>query len=109
MIVLREGKAYELTSDELLAAYREQELLFDIDDVKSALECEADTWSWPTSDEDEPRIAAANAILANKSAVEAIARQKRHNEDHYGMNWNDALNDAVKDAINEQMEKMDNE
>ena len=108
MIILREGKAYELTSDELFEAYREQELLFDIDDVKSALECEADAWTWPTSDEDELRIAAANAILANKSAVEAIARQKRHNEDRYGMNWNDALNDAVKDAINEQREKMGN-
>lgn len=108
MIILREGKAYELTSDELFEAYREQELLFDIDDVKCALECEVDTWSWPTSDEDEPRIEAANTILANKSAVEAIARKKRHNEDRYGMSWNDALNDAVKDAIAEQMEKMNN-
>ena len=93
MKIVRDGKEYELTSNELYEAYREQEALYDIDDVKSELECIAD------GDDENLRTVAARVVLADDCLLKEVAHQKRRNEDKYGMNWNAAVHDAVADML----------
>lgn len=96
MIIVRDGRAYELTQEEVYQAYREQELLYDIDDVRSELECIAE-------DDCDRRAIAAKAILDDETLLTSVACQKRRNEDRYGMNWTEAVHDAIVDALNDEI------
>lgn len=99
MKIERNGVEYELTSEELLHAYWEQEHLYDIDDVKSELELVVD------NDIDEAEyIEAAKRIYEDSDKLDSVARSKRRNIDRYNMEWNFAVSEAVKDAIQEEME-----
>ena len=102
MIILRDGKAYKLTSDELYKAYREQELNYDIDDVYNELEAivSADV-------DEEAYVEAARRVLVSEDLLRDAAYQKRRNMDKYGLSWNDATIEAVKDAVCREMNNAD--
>ena len=98
MIILRDGKAYELTSDEIYEAYREQELIYDIDDVYNELEAIVG------ADVDEKAyVDAARRVLASNDLLREAAYQKRRNMDKYCLSWHDATIEAVKDIVCREM------
>lgn len=98
MIIVRDGKTFELTDRELADAYYEQEHLFDIEDVKGELE------SIVSADVDEEEyVAAAQRILDSPELLNDCARDKRRNTDKYGMAWDAATTEAVKDAVCAEM------
>lgn len=99
MIIVRDGRAYELTQEEVYQAYREQELHFDIDDVKSELELiiEDDI-------DEELYVEAAKRIYANENMLRDVALAKRRNMDRYNMEWSYAVSEAVKDAVCAEMD-----
>ena len=99
MKILRDGKEYELTSDELFAAYLEQEHIYDLDDVKSELELiiEDDI-------DEELYVEAAKRIYSDENMLHNVAYSKRRNMDRYNMEWSYAVSEAVKDAVCAEMD-----
>lgn len=93
MKIERDGNFYELTSEELVHAYWEQEHLYDVEDVKCELESivSADVGR-------EEYVAAAKRVLETPELLHATARDKRHNMDKHGMSWEYATAEAVKDS-----------
>lgn len=102
MKIIRNGEEYELTSVELYAAYREQELKFDIDDVVNELEAivGADC-------DEEAYIAAAKRVLESDNLLRVAAYDKRRNMDKYDLSWKDATIEAAKDAVCREMSNSD--
>lgn len=102
MTIVRNGITIELTADELFSAYREQEYIFDCEDVKNGLE------SIVSADVDEEEyVAAAKRILESDSLLNACAGDYRKNIDKYEMGWYDARELAVKDACCAEMNSVD--
>lgn len=91
MKITRCGKDIELTSQERLRAYYEQEHVFDIEDVRNELE------EWAEQGDLEARLAAN--LLADRAKLSEIALDKRRNMDKYDMDWGIATRTAVKDAF----------
>ena len=82
MIIIRKlsendpGTVFELTSKELMAAYKEQQHLLDVEDVKSVLRM---------TDDDDPEVAAIYCrILEDQKAIDRIAYAYRHEYDKHG-------------------------
>jgi len=98
MKIVRDGKDYELTSEEVYAAYLEQEHIYDVDDVRSELELiiEDDM-------DEEAYIEAAKRIYNDPVKLDEVARAKRKCIDKYNMEWGYAVSESVKDAICEEM------
>lgn len=83
MIIIRKlsendpGTVFELTPKELMAAYKEQQHLLDVEDVKSVLE--------RMTDDDDPEVAAIYCrILEDQKAIDRIAYAYRHEYDKHG-------------------------
>lgn len=92
MKIERHGRAIELTNQERLSAYYEQEHEFDVEDVRGELAGYADG--------EDARIAdIAAALLEDDTRLSAIAKVKRQNMDKYDMTWDVATQDAVKKAL----------
>lgn len=85
---------FELTSEELLAAFEEQEHLYDIQDVKNKFEGEID----PNEFEDEHGFP-MDLVMDNQDLLDEMAWESRHNQDKHGMEWQYARDDAIKDII----------
>lgn len=94
MKVYRNGKSYELTPDELVEAYFEQERNFDIADCQDAIRTivEDDT-------EDESIVAAAKKILNSSELISDCAVEMRVNINKYDMYWSDARDSAIRSII----------
>lgn len=82
MIIIRKlsendpGTVFELTSKELMAAYKEQQHLLDVEDVKSVLE--------RMTDDDDPEVAAIYCrFLEDQKAIDRIAYAYRHEYDKH--------------------------
>lgn len=102
MVIVRNGITIELTADELFSAYREQEHIFDCEDVKNGLD------SIVSADVDEEEYAAAaKRILGSASLIDACANDYRLNIDKYEMGWYDARELAVKDACCAEMSSVE--
>lgn len=82
MKIIRNGVEFNLTKEELIEAYFEQQYEFDKGDVIGRLE--------EMDDEAEREKLTAN--------VENIAEDMRRNIDKYGMDWTYALDEAIKNA-----------
>lgn len=87
MKIIREGKEFELTADELLAAYQEQEAIWDRDNIIQNMEFYLSAFEHIALSENESFIASAAAKL-------------RENEDN-GLSYDDALRFAFKEAKKE--------
>ena len=98
MKIVRDGKKYELTSDELYEAYLEKEHEYDVEDVKSELELIIDN-----DMDEEAYIEAAKRVYADENKLDDVAREKRRSIDKYGTEWSYAVSDAVKDAVLDEM------
>ena len=89
MKIEREGKVFELTTEERYSAYYEQEHEFDIEDVIGELESRCDG-------EDDTLV---RELLADRDRLSAAADKKRRLVDDFDVNWNDATREAVDEAI----------
>lgn len=98
MVIIRDGKAIELTERELADAYYEQEHLFDVEDVKGELEVIVEN-----DVDEEEYVAAAKRVLSDSKLLSACAYDKRRNMDKYDMNWVSATSDAVHSAVRAAM------
>lgn len=92
---------FELTSEEVSAAYYEQEHLFDVQDVKDKLEGEME----PGEFEAEYGVP-AELVLNNESLLNEIAWESRHNQDHYGQEWQYARDNAISEIIERHREEL---
>lgn len=85
MKIVREGKEFELTSQELLQAYKEQESIFDLLNIEHNLENHV-------SLEEYARL------KDNKDFLEAAAKLLRENQDDKNMGYDTALSQAIYDT-----------
>lgn len=91
----------ELTSDELYSAYLEKEHEYDRQDIQDELE------SYNFNDETCKDFfdiygIPLDKVFGNDELISEIAYEKRHNQDHYGMEWTYARDDALKDVLYER-------
>lgn len=77
----------ELTSEELAAAYKEQEYLYDVENVRNNIS----SGGYEDSD--------GNEIEFTEDDIDEIAYRLRYNMDRYEMDYDHALGDAMSDFI----------
>lgn len=87
MKIIREGKEFELTAEELLAAYQEQEAIWDRSNIVQNME-------WYLSSFEQM------ALSENESFIASATSKLRENEDN-GLSYDDALRFAFKEAKKE--------
>jgi len=92
MKIMREGKEYELTSDELFNAYLEQEHIFDIQNIENNMEYHL-------------RREEYEILKDNRDFIERAADELRHNQDKHDMDYEYALSEAFRDIKDEFFEK----
>ena len=95
-----EIREFELSSDELWNAFLEQEHKFDRNDVLSKLE---DCKDAPENARDflEYYGVSYTDVLNNDDLINALAKEKRHNQDKHGMEWEHAREEAFKDVLSD--------
>lgn len=93
---------FELTSEELFAAFEEQEHLFDIQDVKNKFESELDP-----NEFEETHGFPMDLVMGNQDLLEEMAWESRHNQDKHGMEWEYARDDAIKDIIEKHRDELE--
>lgn len=94
MKIVRDGKEIELTPQELVDAYMEQQELFDIADVRTLLEC---------FDDEELQISYGGTFAQLEPLIEEMATRMRRYIDKYDMNWDYAREEAVLDIAEENL------
>ena len=85
-IILGKEEEFELTPDELYAAYREQEFKFDRSDIE-------DYFAAFEKEDIEEEYGMTIAELEGK--YDDMAYEMRRNIDKYGMDWSYARDDAI--------------
>ena len=103
MKIIRDGKEYELTHDELYMAYLEQEHEFDVNDVDSFIY----DYEYNMDGDGEKIFYNKYGITVEraKANIDRIAYEKRRNIDKYDMEWRDAVTEATRtiaEEINEE-------
>lgn len=100
MIIIRKlsendpGTVFELTPKELMAAYKEQQHLLDVEDVKNVLE--------RMIDDDDPEVAAIYCrILEDQKAIDRIAYVYRHEYDKHGDEYETFAKGSIFDFSSE--------
>ena len=88
MKITRDGKEYELTSDELYNAYIEQEGIFDRENIENNMELYLDEEAY-------------ELLKDNDDFIEEAAQKLRRNQDKYDMNYEYALSDAFQSVKKE--------
>lgn len=88
MKIIRDGKEYELTPEELYNAYLEQESIYDHSNIKDNME------GYLNYDE-------YKRLKNNETFIECAVAKLRKNQDEYDMGYDDALSSAFKEAAKE--------
>lgn len=83
MKIIRNRQEFELTADELFNAYKEQQYIFDIENIKYNMENYLDELEY-------------DLLNDNEEFIEAAAEQLRRNQNKYDMDFDDALKDAFE-------------
>ncbi len=96
MKIIRGGKEYELTFEERLQAYHEQQLIFDCDNISENL-----SWIMDRLGSDRPNIE-ADELTDNDDFVKKAAEISRDLQDGEDMNFSDALVEAVRRVLKER-------
>lgn len=91
MKIIRDGKEFELTRDELFVAYSEQKYLFAIENIEMNME------NYLEDEEYE-------ALKDNRDFIEEAATELIRNEDKYNMDYSEALKDAIEDTKDRYLE-----
>ncbi len=84
MKIFRDGKEIELTKEELFNAYKEQEGIFDIQNIKDNMEYYLDE--------------SHETLIGNKDFIEEAASELRRNLDKYDMDYENAISSALKNT-----------
>ena len=85
MKINRDGKQYELTANELFQAYKEQEHIYDLDNIRMNME--------DYLDED-----VYECLKDNEEFIAEAAERLRNNQNKHNMDYESALDAALKDA-----------
>lgn len=96
---------FELTQEELYAAYLEKEHEFDKQDIDDALE-NYNYNSETRRDFEENYGLPLKQIYQNEDLIDKLAYEMRHNQDHYGMDWTAARDEALKDILIEYKDNL---
>ena len=87
MTIERNGQPIELTADELMKAYYEQEHNFDMQDVQEYIE----------EYDDETIFSVDKARLFE--LIDDIATEERRLMDKWGLRWYDAIDQAIENVL----------
>jgi len=98
MIIKRDGTAIELTEQERMAAYLEQQHIFLIDQVRETLE------EFAECDDAEGDLAIR--FLEDEAMLSDIAHVCLGNIDDHDMDWDEAAQSAVEDALATHLRSM---
>lgn len=85
MTIIREGKRFELTKEELLKAYMEQENIFDIQNIEGNMENYLDESEY-------------GLLKDNKQFIKDAGRELRRNQDQYDMGYENAIREAFEET-----------
>ena len=91
MKIIRDGKEFELTREELFNAYVEQRWLFAVENIEMNME------NYLEDDEYE-------VLKDNREFIEDAAHELIRNEDKYDMDYSEALKDAIEDTKDRYLE-----
>lgn len=91
MKIIRDGKEFELTREELFNAYAEQRWLFAVENIEMNME--------NYLEDDEYEI-----LKDNREFIEDAAHELIRNEDKYNMDYSEALKDAIEDTKDKYLE-----
>ena len=89
---------FELTNDELYSAYLEKEHEYDCQDIQDELEnynYSDDTRNDFLNDYGVP----FDKVFGNDELISVLAFEKRHNIDHFGMEWTSARDNAFVEVL----------
>ena len=98
MKITREGKTYELTRDELYAAFVEMRDIFDVEEIRNELDNRM-------NGDDPAEAEAAEKAMANTELLEELAEQLRDYLDYYDVNYRSAVEQAADCAIDRMKEE----
>ena len=84
MKIIRNGKEIELTEDELFAAYQEQEVLFDVQNIEQNMQNYLDEQEYDT-------------LKNNQEFVNDAAAELRRNQDKFDMTYEYAMREAFSE------------
>ena len=94
MKIARNGQDYELTAEELVTAYFEQQFNFDLsdcrDEVSRIIEDDLDERTY---------VEAAKKVLNSQDLLADCAMDMRRNIDKYDMEWSYARDEAVRSIV----------
>lgn len=93
---------FELTSDELLAAFKEQEHLFDVQILREKFESEMD----PDEFEDEHGFP-MELLMDNQDLLEEMAVLSRRKQDKDGLDWVCARDDAIDEILEKHRDELE--
>lgn len=96
MTIERDGRLIELTADELLDAYYEQEHNFDMQDVQEHIEEYDDETIFSYTVRDYTASADKAGLL---ELVDDIATEERRLIDKWGLRWYDAIDQAIENVL----------
>lgn len=88
--------SFELDSQELYEAYREQEFRFDRNDCEDCISCMSD---------EEVRDTYGVSAETFHTLLDEMASEKRRNMDKYEMSWDYARDEAVKSVIGRYLDE----
>ena len=97
MKIIRDGREYELTRQEMWDAFEEQQHKYDIDDVESVIH--------DTYDADDFFETFGITQEQAEANIDRIAYRKRKYQDEYDNHWDEAAKEAIEyyaDEIKEQ-------
>lgn len=86
MIIVRDGKEFELTPEELRRAFWEQNRLYDIEDIKTNME--------EHMDEDDYEL-----LKDNKAFILFVADELRKGQENYDFGFTMALSEAFRNGL----------
>ena len=85
-----EKKTFELTDEEMLLAYYEQQAIFDVQDIKDTVSGWSDEWN-----QDTYHVSSKEFF----DMAEEAALEMRRNINKYDMEWSYARDQAITDVI----------
>lgn len=91
MKIIRDGKEFELTREELFNAHAEQRWLFAVENIEMNME--------NYLEDDEYEI-----LKDNREFIEDAAHELIRNEDKYDMDYSEALKDAIEETKDRYLE-----
>lgn len=88
---------FELSDKELYNAYKEQENIFDMEDIKDVFACLDDSELWETYGLSRGQL---------ELLIDEMAYQMRRNINKYDMSWDYARDDAIQNVADAERKRI---